>query len=80
MIFLCERLKTKTYETMLVQSEACKSMLSDKNLFNFSIRKPRIEEERIYKQIVIKRRIELMEKYRRLEHGVFEALKETEFS
>jgi hypothetical protein len=52
-MLLRERLKTNTYDTMLVQSKACKSILSDKLLFNFSIRKPRIEEERIYKQIVI---------------------------
>lgn len=80
MMLLHERLKSNTYDTMLVQSKACKSILSDKMLFNFSIRKLRIEEERIYKQIVIQRKIELMEKYRRIEHGVFEALKETEFS
>lgn len=42
-----------TYDTMEVQSKACKSILTDKLLFNFSIRKRRPEEERLYKQIVI---------------------------
>ena len=80
MMLLRERLKTNTWETMEIQSKACKSILGDKMLFNFSIRRRRTEEERVYKQIIIQRKIELMEKYSKMEKGVFEALKETEFS
>lgn len=65
---------------MEIQSKACKSILSDRMLFNYSIRKRLPEEERIYKQIIIQRKIELMEKYSKIERGVSEALKETEFS
>lgn len=65
---------------MEIQSKACKSILTEKLLFNFSLRKRRPEEERLYKQIVIQRKIELMEKQARAEKSIIEALNETEFS
>lgn len=45
---------------MEVQSKACKSILNDQLLWNFSLRKRRPEEERLYKQIVTQRKVELM--------------------
>jgi hypothetical protein len=53
---------------------------SDKLLYNFSLRKRRPEEERLYKQIVMQRKVELLDKAARAEKGVKEALDETVFS
>jgi hypothetical protein len=53
---------------------------SERLLFNFSIRKRRPEEERLYKQIIIQRKIELMQRAARIDRGVRDALDETIFS
>lgn len=68
---------------MEVQSKAVMPIMDDKELrplWNFSIRKRKPEEERLYKQIVIQRKIELLERARRHEQQLKEALDETDFS
>ena len=77
---LHEIVKKNTWDTMEVQSKACKSILNDQLLWNFSLRSLRPEEKRIYKQIELQRKIELMSRAQRLEKQVKEALDECEFS
>ena len=77
---LRERVIDSTWNKMDVNSTAMKSIQNDNLLFNFSIRKRTPVEQKTLMMCVNQRKIELMEKYRRMEHSLRECLNLTDFS
>jgi hypothetical protein len=77
---LRERVIDSTWNKMDVNSTAMKSIQNDSLLFNFSIRKRTPFEQKTLMMCVNQRKIELMEKYRRMEHSLRECLNLTDFS
>ena len=59
MQLLKERCVQNTWDQMEVPSEACKSIQSDKLIFNYSIRKRTPQEYRLLSQLILQRKIEL---------------------
>ena len=59
MQLLKERCKNSTWDQMEVQSKACKSIQSDKLIYNYAIRKRTPAEYRRLSQLMLQRRIEL---------------------
>lgn len=64
---LRDRVKQSTWDTMEVPQEAIKSIQSDTLIFNYPVRKRENDELRRVNQISRLRRIELKEKYQRME-------------
>ena len=59
---------------METQSKAIKSIQGDTLLFNFGIRKKTPQEQKILNMLINQRRIELTQKYTRVEKQLREAL------
>lgn len=62
LMLLRDRVQQSTYDTMLVQQKACKSISSDTLIWNYPVRKRITPEERRLNQIINLRRMELIEK------------------
>lgn len=77
---LRERVKQSTWDTMDVQQKAVKSIQSDTLIFNYPVRKRVNNEMRRLNQIIRMRKIELKERYARMEAKLKEGLDEDEFS
>lgn len=77
---LRERVKQSTWDTMEVQQKAVKSIQSDTLIFNYPVRKRVNNEMRRLNQIIRMRKIELKERYARMEAKLKEGLDEDEFS
>jgi hypothetical protein len=65
---------------MEVQSRACKSVRSEKMIYNYSVRKRTGQEYKRLSTIIIQRRIELMRKLDRMERKLNEVVDEAEFA
>jgi len=77
---LKRRIEESTWAKMKDHSTAMQSIQNDGLLYNFSIRNRTEYEEKVYKMIVTQRKIELMEKYRRMENKLQECLNMKDFS
>lgn len=77
---LRDRVIDSTWNKMDVHSIAMKSIHNDNLVFNFSIRKKTAHEQKLLAVIINQRRIELMEKYRRIELKLHETLNMRDFS
>jgi hypothetical protein len=76
---LRDRIIDSTWEKMEVPSIAMKSVQNDNLIFNFSIRKKTPKEQKTLMMLLTSRKIELMEKYRRQEFKLKEALNMKDF-
>jgi len=65
---------------MDVQSKAIKSISTETLLFNFSIRKRTSQEQKVLNMVFNQRRVELTDKYKRIEAQIKEVLDECEYS
>lgn len=65
---------------MEVQSTACKSINSDKLIFNYAIRKKDMDEERRLNLLRTQRKIELRQKLKRMEEKIMEIIDEAEYT
>lgn len=77
---LRDRVKKSTWDTMEEQQKAVKSIQNDTLVFNYPIRKREEHEERRFNQIINMRKIDLKERFDRLEKNLPEGLHELEFS
>ena len=77
---LRERVIDSTYNQMKSQAKACRSLMSEVLLHNYSIRSRSDNERTLLKQIVIQRKLELSGKYARQDKKANEAINETDFS
>lgn len=77
---LRERVIDSTWNKMEVHSQAMKSIQNDNLLFNFSIRKKTAYEQKVLNMLTNQRKIELMEKYRRIEMKLKETINMRDFS
>lgn len=77
---LRERVIDSTWNKMEINSTAMKSIQNDSLVFNFSIRKRSATENKTLMMCVNQRKIELMEKYRRMEANLRECLNLGDFS
>ena len=77
---LRERVKERTWDKMEVKSKACKSIQSDKLIWNYAIRKREPNENRRLGFLINQRKIELRQKIERMEKKYREALDEMEFN
>lgn len=75
-----EKVQQNTWDKMEVQQKAVVSIAGDTMVFNYSIRKKTPVEHNLLRQITIQRKIELREKYARMEKAYKESLDELEFS
>lgn len=73
-------MKQSTWDTMDVQQKAIKSIQSDTLIFNYPVRDNTAAEKRRLNQIIKIRKIELKERYARMEVKLKEGLDEDEFS
>jgi len=64
---------------MEVQLKACKSIASDKKIFNYSIRKRTPKEYRLLTQLILQRKIELRQKLERMERKMREVVDDADF-
>lgn len=71
---LRERVIDQTWNKMEIQSKAVKSIQGDTLLFNFGIRKKTPQEQKILNMLISQRKIELNQKYTRVERQLKEAL------
>ena len=65
---------------MEVQSIACKSINSDKLIFNYAIRKRSPMEYRRLQLLITQRKIELKQKLKRMEEKMAEVIDEAEYT
>ena len=79
MMLLKERCVNNTWEQMEVPSKACKSIMSDFLIYNYSIRKRNPVEYRLLSQLILQRKIELSQKLERMEKKLREVVDEAEF-
>lgn len=79
MQLLKERCKNTTWDQMEVQNRGCKSIQSDKLIFNFAIRKRTPVEYRRLTQLILQRKIEMKQKIERMEKKLAETVDEAEF-
>lgn len=77
---LRERVIDQTWSRMETQSKAIKSIQGDTLLFNFGIRKRTPQEQKVLNMLVNQRKIELTQKYNRVEKQLREALQMRDFS
>tara|TARA_B110000285_G_scaffold230157_1_gene296216 strand:- start:495 stop:1298 length:804 start_codon:yes stop_codon:yes gene_type:complete len=77
---LRNRVKKSTWDTMEEQQKAVKSIQNDTLVFNFPVRNREENEQRRFGQVCQMRKIELKERYTRLEKELKEGLDEAEFS
>lgn len=77
---LRERVIDTTWNKMEVNSTALKSIQNDSLLFNFSIRKREPSEQKVLMFIINQRKMELMEKYRKMELKLKDCLNMSDFS
>jgi len=77
---LKKRIEESTWNKMATHSLAMKSIQNDNLIFNFAIRKRTDEENKVMMMLVNMRKIELMEKYRRIENKLQSCLNMTDFS
>lgn len=84
LMLLRNRVQQSTYDTMLEQQKACKSISSDTLIWNYPIRKRITPEQRRLNQIISLRRMELIEKLDRDQEKdkgkILEALNEADFT
>ena len=79
MQLLKERVTKSTWDQMKVHSRACKSIRSDKMIWNYAIRNRTEPEYRLLTHLMNKRKIEMRQKIDRMERKLFEAVEEAEF-
>lgn len=77
---LRDRVIDSTWNKMEVHSQAMKSIQNENLVFNFSIRKKTAQEQKLHTVLINQRKIELLEKYRRLEMKLKECLNMSDFS
>jgi Rps23 Pro-64 3,4-dihydroxylase Tpa1-like proline 4-hydroxylase len=79
---LQKRIKESTWDKMHkdYHSKAMKSVQNDTLLYNFSIRNKTDHEVKTLSMLVVQRKIELMEKYRRIENKLKECINMRDFS
>jgi hypothetical protein len=77
---LRDRVIDSTWNKMDIHSQAMKSVQNENLVYNFSIRKKTLHEQKLLNIIINQRRIELMEKYRRIEMKLHETLNMRDFS
>ena len=79
MQLLKERCKNSTWDQMDVQSKGCKSIQSDKLIFNYAIRKRSDAEKRRLTTLIRQRKIEIRQKIDRMEQKLSEVVDEADF-
>lgn len=77
---LRDRIEDSTWNKMEVHSTAMQSIHNENLIFNFSIRKKTAQEQKTHAMLCNMRKIELMEKYRRMEYKLKECLNMRDFS
>lgn len=80
MKLLKERVVANTWEQMEEQSRACKSIRSEKLIWNYGIRKRKPEEYRLLSHLMMQRKIELRQKIDRMERKLGEVVDEAHFA
>lgn len=78
MQLLKERCKASTWDLMEIPSKGCKSIQSEKLIFNYSIRKRTPVEYRRLNTLILQRKIEIKQKIERMEQKMTEVVDEAE--
>jgi len=77
---LRKRIEESTWAKMNEHSTAMKSIQNDNLVYNFSVRHKTAQETKTLAMLVVQRKIELMEKYRRMENKLKECINMRDFS